>query len=332
MAGWRISTGPSGGAGPRLLQLAQAKRRLLRALTLPRGTIDLTADNPPHADNRQQTAVYAALASRKHRPREMLRSRACRRVGQCHLHPRRAGVRIIPAAQPTRSPLTGPRDGPGPAEPSAPMAVVPRQGRACHVVQHPPSPAAPPGARARRRRPAGREPAGDRPPEQRHDAHRRHGRRTDLRSAARHRPRLRLRPRCRHVDEDPGRLARRRRRQDRDRAVPAAADEGRRRRRAAVQRARHAGLPDHDPRHARAGLLQPGAAAGVRLQPRRGAARLPGRAKARSDLRGLLLGRGADPRAQHQRADDAGGERAGARRARRRRWRSRPAPAPRSAR
>ena len=38
--------------------------------------------------------------------------------------------------------------------------------------------------------------------------------------------------------------------------------------------------------------------------------------KARPELRRLLLGRGADPRPEHQRADDAGGECAGARRAR----------------
>ena len=62
----------------------------------------------------------------------------------------------------------------------------------------------------------------------------RRGRRTHLRSPARHRPGLDLRAGRRQLDEDSRRLARRRRRQDRDHAVPAAADEGRRRRRAAL--------------------------------------------------------------------------------------------------
>ena len=63
------------------------------------------------------------------------------------------------------------------------------------------------------------------------------------------------------------------------------------------------------------GLLRPGPQALLRLQPRRGAARLPHGAEARSDLRPLLLGRGARARSQHQRADDAGGTSAGAGRA-----------------
>ena len=182
--------------------------------------------------------------------------------------------------------------------------------------QHPSPHAAPSGARSRRRRPAGREPAGRRPFQRRHDARPPPRSRSHVRSPARHRPRRRVRPGRRHGDEDPRRLARRRRGQDRDHAVPAAADAGRRRRRADLPGARHAGLSDHDPRRARPVLLQPGAAAVVRLQPCRGAARLPDGAEARSELRRLLLGRGADPRAQHQRADDAGGEPAGAGRAR----------------
>ena len=52
-------------------------------------------------------------------------------------------------------------------------------------------------------------------------------------------------------------------------------------------------LSHHDEESERAGLFQPGHAALVRLQPRGSAARVPDGAKARPELRRVLLGRGA---------------------------------------
>ena len=139
-------------------------------------------------------------------------------------------------------------------------------------------------------------------------------RRSDLRSPARCRRRRGVR--AGRVGADAEGLAARRGGQDRDRAVPAAADAGRGRRGAGLQRPRHARVPDHDQEPARADLLQPGPSPLVRVQPRRSAARVPDRAEARSELRRVLLGRGAHPRPEHQRADGAGSERARGRGAR----------------
>ena len=70
------------------------------------------------------------------------------------------------------------------------------------------------------------------------------------------------------------------------------------------------------PQHQGPGLLRPGAAARLRLQPCRGAARVPGRRSSSiPTCAHVLLGRGAGARPEHQCADDAGGQCAGARRA-----------------
>ena len=113
---------------------------------------------------------------------------------------------------------------------------------------------------------------------------------------------------------------------DRDHAAPAGADAGRRAATCRCTRSWARSVPRRTRRVPRAGVLRPGAAAGLRVQPRRGARAFQA-ARARPELRRLLLGRGADARAQHQRADDAGGQ-AAARAALERRWRWRTAPAP----
>ncbi len=104
-------------------------------------------------------------------------------------------------------------------------------------------------------------------------------------------------------------------RADRDQALQAAADAGRGRRRAAVRQPGHAVLQGGNAQREGAGLLRPGHALGLRVQPRRGATRLPGRAEGRPEARDGLVGRGAGARAEHQRADDARGGCAGAGRA-----------------
>ena len=73
----------------------------------------------------------------------------------------------------------------------------------------------------------------------------------------------------------------------------------RRHRSAAVGRARHGRRYKITTANERgAGLFRPGAPARLRVQPRRGAARLPQGAEARSRLRHVLLGRGAGARAR----------------------------------
>ena len=63
-----------------------------------------------------------------------------------------------------------------------------------------------------------------------------------------------------------------------------------------------------------ADVLRPGAAAGLRLQPRRGRALVQGGAAARSSMRHVLLGRGLRARAERQRSDHARTREGGARR------------------
>ncbi len=114
--------------------------------------------------------------------------------------------------------------------------------------------------------------------------------------------------RCRQ-SAAPARLLPEARAGDRNAAVPAAGA-GRRGRRcrqrcAALRRSRRLELPHHHEKSAGAALLRSRLAARLRLQSRRGAARVPYRAEARSRLRDVRLGRGAGARSQHQRADGA---------------------------
>ena len=83
---------------------------------------------------------------------------------------------------------------------------------------------------------------------------------------------------------------------------------------AAVGRPRLHRLQDHHRERARAGLFRSGPAPRLRVQSRRGAARVPHGAEARSRLRHVLLGRGAGARPQHQSSDAGGRGRAGLRR------------------
>ena len=101
-------------------------------------------------------------------------------------------------------------------------------------------------------------------------------------------------------------------RASRDQTLQAAADAGRGRRSTAVRQPGHAVLQGGNAQREGAGLLRPGHPLGLRVQPRRGAARLPGRAEGRPEARDGLVGRGAGARAEHQRADDARGGGAGA--------------------
>ena len=104
-------------------------------------------------------------------------------------------------------------------------------------------------------------------------------------------------------------------RASRDQTFQAAADAGRGRRSTAVRQPGHAVLQGGNAQREGAGLLRPGHPLGLRVQPRRGAARLPGRAEGRPEARDGLVGRGVSARAEHQRADDARGGGAGACRA-----------------
>ena len=85
----------------------------------------------------------------------------------------------------------------------------------------------------------------------------------------------------------------------------------RRYRAAALDRPRLRHLQDHDHERTRAGLFRSGPASRLRVQSRRGAARIPHGAEARSRLRHVLLGRGSGARAQHQSSDAGGCGRAG---------------------
>ena len=111
----------------------------------------------------------------------------------------------------------------------------------------------------------------------------------DLRPAAR-RPRQCVRPGCHRptaLAPEAGPRAKR------DQALQAAADAGRGRRRASVRQPRHAVLQGGNAQREGAGLLRPGHALGLRVQPRRGAARLPGGTQGRPEARHGLVGRGA---------------------------------------
>ena len=79
----------------------------------------------------------------------------------------------------------------------------------------------------------------------------------------------------------------------------------RRRAGAAAAEPRHAHVPGDDDERRRAALHQPGTEPGLRLQPRRGPARVPRGGAARSDPGDGLLGPGAGARPEHQRGDGA---------------------------
>ncbi len=98
--------------------------------------------------------------------------------------------------------------------------------------------------------------------------------------------------------------------------LPAGAREtGTRRHAGAVQEPGHRHAEGRHEQCDGAGVVRPGRATDVRVQPCGGDPRVPRSPEARSALRPVLLGRVAGVRTQHQRADDAGGERPGARRA-----------------
>ena len=84
----------------------------------------------------------------------------------------------------------------------------------------------------------------------------------------------------------------------------------RRQRTAAVGRSWLHHLHRHHGERAGAGVFQPGAPPRLRVQSRRGAARVPQGAAARSRLRDVLLGRGVGARPEHQYADAGGRGRA----------------------
>lgn len=96
---------------------------------------------------------------------------------------------------------------------------------------------------------------------------------------------------------------------------PTARDVGEgRRSRAAVLEPRHPAPPDHDGLHPSAAVFRPGAAAGLRVQPRRGDQFVPGGSQARPAGRHAPLGDRACVGAEHQSADGPGaGETGGGR-------------------
>ena len=87
---------------------------------------------------------------------------------------------------------------------------------------------------------------------------------------------------------------------------PAPAQAGPQRRAgAAPAEPRLAHVPGVDEERRRAAVHEPGPEPRLRVQPRRGAARVPRGGAARPDAGDGLLGPGAGPRAQHQRGDGA---------------------------
>ena len=148
-------------------------------------------------------------------------------------------------------------------------------------------------------------------------AGRRDGRRPDLRSAARHRRRVGVRPGRGTAMKMPAAWLARRRGQDRDRAVPAAADAGRRRRRAALPRSRHARLPDHDEeRRTRRPTSTRACGSSFAFNHAEAQRAFQAAQKLDPDCAACYWGEALILGPEHQRADDAGSERARARRAR----------------